>query len=101
MQVVKDYLDLHYRQKITLDHLAEHFYINKFYLTRIFREQFGLTINNYLLQIRITHAKRLLRFSDLSIEKIAVECGMSDANYFARMFKKVEGSSPGEFRKRW
>lgn len=101
MQVVKDYLDLHYQEKITLDHLAEIFYINKFYLTRIFREQFGLTINNYLLQIRITHAKRLLRFTDLSIEKIAVECGMSDANYFARMFRKVEGSSPGEFRKRW
>ncbi len=101
MQVVKDYLDLHYQEKITLDHLAEEFFINKFYLTRIFREQFGLTINHYLLQIRITHAKRLLRFSDLTIEKIAVECGMADANYFARMFKKVEGCSPGEFRKRW
>lgn len=101
MQVVKDYLDFHYQEKITLDHLAEEFFINKFYLTRIFREQFGLTINHYLLQIRITHAKRLLRFSDLTIEKIAVECGMADANYFARMFKKVEGCSPGEFRKRW
>ena len=101
LQVVKDYLDLHYQEKITLDHLAEEFFINKFYLTRLFREQFGLTINHYLLQIRITHAKRLLRFSDFSIEKIAAECGMTDANYFARMFKKVEGSSPGEFRKRW
>ncbi len=101
MQVVKDYLDLHYQEKITLDRLAEEFFINKFYLTRVFREQFGLTINHYLLQIRITHAKRLLRFSDLSIEKIAVECGMADANYFARLFKKVEECSPGEFRKRW
>lgn len=101
MQSVKDYIDMHYRQKITLDLLAEKFFINKFYLTRIFREQFGLTISTYLLQVRITHAKRLLRFSDLSIEKIAVECGMADANYFARMFKKIEGISPGEFRKRW
>ncbi len=100
-QAVKDYLDLHYQEKITLDHLAEHFFINKFYLTRIFREQFGLTINHYILQARITHAKRLLRFSDLPIEKIAIECGMQDANYFSRMFKKVEGISPGEFRKSW
>ncbi len=101
MQEVKDYLDLHYQEKITLDLLSELFYINKFYLTRIFREQFGITINNYLLQVRITHAKRFLRFSDMTVEKIASECGMSDANYFARMFKKVEGISPGEFRKSW
>ena len=98
---IKDYLDQHYQKKITLDQLAEMFFINKFYLTRIFKEQFGITINSYLLQIRITHAKQLLRFSDLSIEKVAAECGMSDANYFARMFRKVEGISPGEFRKQW
>lgn len=101
MQSIKDYLDLHYQEKISLDGLAEIFYINKFYLTRIFKEQFGLTVNNYLLQVRITHAKQLLRFTELSIEKISQDCGMNDANYFARMFKKVEGTSPGEFRKSW
>lgn len=98
---IKDYLDSHYQEKISLDQLAEMFYINKFYMTRIFREQFGTTINSYLLNVRITHAKELLRFSDLPIEKIAHLCGMSDANYFARMFRKVEGCAPGEFRKHW
>ncbi len=101
MQNLKEYLDEHYQEKITLEELSDIFYINKFYLTRIFKEQFGLTVNNYLLQIRITHAKQLLRFTDLPIEKIGQECGMRDANYFSRMFKKVEGSAPGEFRKRW
>lgn len=101
LQEIKDYLDLHYQDKITLDDLAETFYINKFYLTRIFHEQFGMTINHYLLQVRITHAKQLLRFTGLPIEKIAHECGMSDSNYFTRMFKKVEGMAPGEFRKHW
>ena len=101
LQSIKDYIDHHYQEKITLDLLAEMFYINKFYLTRIFKEQYGTTINSYLLQVRITHAKQMLRFSDLPIEKIAHECGMVDANYFARMFRKVEGISPGEFRKRW
>lgn len=101
LQGIKDYLDLHYQEKISLDSLEELFYINKFYLTRVFKEQFGLTVNNYLLQVRITHAKQLLRFTDLPMEKIGQECGMNDANYFARMFKKVEGIAPGEFRKRW
>lgn len=101
MQKVKEYLDQHYFDKITLDQLSELFFINKFYLTRVFKEQFGTTLNSYLLQVRITHAKQLLRFSDQTIEKIGQECGMSDANYFTRTFKRIEGITPGEYRKRW
>lgn len=101
LQQVKEYLDQNYQRRITLDNLSELFFVNKFYLTRIFKEQYGVTINNYLQQIRITHAKQLLRFSGLTMDKIAVECGMNDANYFSRIFKKVEGISPGEFRKIW
>lgn len=101
LQDIKEYLEEHYAEKITLDMLAERFYINKYYLTRIFKEQFGVSINNYLLQVRITRAKQLLRFSEYSIEKIGQQCGMNDANYFSRMFKKMEGIAPGEYRKQW
>ena len=101
LQDVKEYLDLHYAEKIPLDRLAESFYINKFYLTRIFKEQFGISINSYLMQIRITHAKQLLRFTDRTVETIGQECGIEDANYFSRLFKKIEGISPGEFRRTW
>lgn len=101
LQEVKDYLDANYAKRITLDMLAETFYINKFYLTRIFKEQFGESVTGYLLQVRITRAKQLLRFSPQTIEQIAAECGMHDANYFARMFKKVEGVTPGEYRHLW
>ena len=68
VQEIKDYLDTHYTEKITLDDLTERFYINKFYLTRVFKEQFGLSVTSYLVQLRITQAKRLLRFSDASME---------------------------------
>ena len=61
--------DTHYPNKITLDQLSSKFFINKFYLTRSFKDQFGLPVNSYLIQIRITHAKQLLRFTELSIEK--------------------------------
>lgn len=101
LQHVKDYLDQHYREKITLDNLADTFFINKFYLTRIFKEQFGISVNNYLAQVRITHAKQLLRFSDLTIEQIGRECGIDEPAYFARVFKKVEGTAPGEYRRKW
>ena len=66
-------------------------------IVAFFREQFGVSINAYLLSLRITHAKQLLRFTDFTIEKIGIQCGMKDANYFSRMFKKVEGISPGHF----
>lgn len=101
LQDIKEYLDQHYQDKITLKHLSDTFFINKFYLTRVFKEQFGISITNYLLQIRITHAKQMLRFTDFPIEKISHECGITDANYFSRVFKKIEGISPGEFRKMW
>lgn len=101
LQQIKEYLDAHYDQRITLDGLAERFYINKFYLTRVFKEQFGQSVTNYLMQLRITQAKRLLRFTDRSIESIAQECGLEDANYFSRLFKKVEGIPPGEYRRQW
>lgn len=101
LQRIKNYLDQNYQYKITLDQLSEQFYINKFYLSKIFSEQYGMTINRYLLELRITQAKRLLRFTSLPIEKIAVECGIPDSNYFARIFKKIEGIAPGEYRKKW
>ena len=101
LQSIRNYLDTHYAEKITLDFLSGKFFINKFYLTRIFREKYGISITGYLLQLRITHAKRLLRFTDLSIDKISRECGMNDANYFSRVFKKVEGTTPGKFRQMW
>jgi len=74
---VKEYIDTHYTEKITLDRLSEMFSINKFYLERIFKEQFGVSIINYLTNIRITHAKRLLRFTDKSVEQIGLECGIT------------------------
>ncbi len=101
VQEIKEYLDQNYMEKITLDQLAEQFYINKFYLARSFKEQFGISVNHYLLELRITHAKQMLRFSDKTIETIGNECGINDANYFSRIFRKIEGISPGEFRKMW
>ena len=101
LSTIKEFLDEHYMEKVTLDDLAERFFINKFYLSKIFKETYGATVNNYLISKRITRAKQLLRFTDMTVDEIGVAVGMGDANYFSRMFRKVEGSSPSEYRKQW
>jgi YesN/AraC family two-component response regulator len=98
---VKVYIDEHYTQRITLDALSELFYINKYYMTRKFKEQFGVTILSYIDHVRITRAKQLLRFSDLTVEAIGREVGIDECTYFNRVFKKVEGVTPGEYRRMW
>ena len=98
---IKTYIDNNYISNISLDELSNKFFINKFYLTRAFKEAYGITINNYLVSKKITKAKQQLRFSNISIEEIAISCGISDANYFSRLFKKIEGITPIEYRKMW
>ena len=98
---IKNYLDEHYTERIVLDDLAERYYINKYYLTKIFKETYGSTINGYIIAKRITRAKQLLRFTDMTVDEIGNAVGMGDANYFSRTFRKVEGISPSEYRNQW
>lgn len=101
LKTIQDYLQEHYAERITLDDLSERFFINKFYLTRIFKAQYGVSINQYLSQLRITHAKQALRFTDETVESIGYRCGLGEPSYFSRVFKQVEGVSPSEFRRKW
>lgn len=101
LTAIRNYLDEHYTERISLDDLAARFYINKYYLAKIFKETYGSTINNYLIEKRITHAKQLLRFSSMTVEDVGSAVGMDGITYFSRMFKKIEGISPREYRKQW
>ena len=101
ISLVKSFLDEHYKEKLSLESVSSHFFIDKHYLARLFKEHYGVTLVTYLQQVRITHAKRMLRFTDKSIEEIGLECGIGELNYFSRVFKKLEGVSPSEFRRVW
>lgn len=81
--------------------VAKQFNVNKSYLLRFFKENTGLTVNNYILQKRILLAKTELRFSNKTLDVIAEECGFECTNYFIRIFKKIEGFTLGEYRKHW
>ena len=98
---LRAYLSEHYTEKISLDDLSARFFLSKFYLTKRFKEQYGVTISDYILDLRIRQAKELLRFSSLSLDDISAECGFYDLPYFSRKFKKAEGITPSAYRNQW
>ena len=91
LKTILHYLDDHYTENISLDQLAEQFFISKYYLSREFKKEFGTTIIQYVLAKKINNAKELLRYSNSSIEEIAHLCGIDDASYFNKVFRKMEG----------
>lgn len=93
--------DLYQIASTSLEELSSRFFINKYYMVKLFTEAYGTSIRVYVNALRVTKAKQLLRFSDMRMEEIGCEVGFEDPNYFSRMFKKVEGMSPSEYRKLW
>lgn len=98
---VKEWIDGHYAENITLEDLSTRFYINKYYLSKSFKAQFGQTINAYLTTVRITHAKQMLRFTNLSLDAIGESVGITPARYLSEVFSSIEGVSPSVYRKQW
>ena len=101
MLQIRLYLDEHYTDKFSLDQLSENFFISKYHLSREFKNHFGITPNHYVISKRITLVKKLLRFSDFTLEDIAAKAGFYDTSYLNKQFKKSEGISASDFRKKW
>ncbi len=97
-QFVKDYLDSHYQQEITLATLAELTHLNKYYLSHMFSQAYGISPINYLLERRLLQCKNMLRTSDYSITEIAQLTGFSSSNYFTQYFKKHTGMTPRKYK---
>ena len=86
-------------ETLSLESLATRFAVNKNYLSNRFHKEVGMTLTDYINQTRIHRAVRLLEKTPLPLQEIAEQCGFTDANYFTRIFKKVNGISPNEYRK--
>jgi two-component system response regulator YesN len=93
------YLEQNITQKITLDDVANKFFINKSYVCYLFRKNYDKTFSQYVNNLKIERAKELLANTNLSNEKIAEYLSYCDYYYFTRVFKNNTGISPFEYRK--
>ncbi len=98
--LIKEYIEQNFNRKITLDDLSREFCVSKYYMLHSFKNQYGITIINYLQSYRIRHAKKLLAFSNMKIEDISRECGINDLSYFNKLFRSFEGMTAGQYRKK-
>lgn len=94
-----NYIDFHYMEPLSLEQLARRFSVNKNYLSSRFHKEVQTTVTDYINRTRVQHAVQLLDQTALSMQQIAEKCGFADANYFTRIFRKLNGSSPNDYRK--
>lgn len=97
---IKQYIDLHYQENITLDQLSSLTFMNKYYLVHAFKKYIGLSPINYVISKRVEESKCLLETTDYSISQISDIVGFSSQSYFSQIFKKTTGYTPFEVRKR-
>lgn len=95
---VKQYMDEHFQEDITLDTLAEISHMSKHYLAHAFNKEIGCSPISYLLAHRIAESKHLLENSDYTVSQISAITGFSSPSYFSQRFKKLVGKTPLEYR---
>ena len=95
---VKRYIDLHFKEALTLELLAEEAHMNKYYLSHTFKRGYGVSPINYMITRRIEESKYLLAETDLSMSQIAQLLGFSSLSYFSQVFRRTQSISPMEYR---
>lgn len=93
-----DYIEKNHAADITLNLLSDVFYVSPNYISRIFREQTGKNLFNYLNVVRVENAKKLLKKSDLKIYEIGFRVGFKSTAHFNIVFNKLTGLSPRQYR---
>jgi AraC family transcriptional regulator of arabinose operon len=93
-----EYLEIHFSQKISVLNIAQYVGLDRTYLSSLFKEKLGQSLQIYLLQYRMDRAKELLKNQDLTIGDISRSVGYTDPLLFSKMFKKINRVSPKAYR---
>src|SRR5690606_10668249 len=97
---IRSYIETHFNSPdLSLDHIGEKFKINGKYCSQLFKRQFGMTFVDFLIHLRMDHAKRMLLNTEESINDISVKVGYLHPISFGRAFKRSTGMSPSDYRK--
>jgi AraC-like DNA-binding protein len=96
---IRTFIDENLDQPLTAEDLCRTFLVNKQKLYRIFRQNFNVTVKEYVLSRKISKAKKLLKNTELSVTEISERTGFSDYNIFIQRFKRETGFSPLKYRK--
>ena len=99
VESVHEYISEHFAEHLSLSDLAEQFFVEASYLSRKFSQKYGETITAYITRCRMDRAKELMKEPQNKLEVISLTVGYDDYNYFSRVFRRFEGTSPSEFRK--
>lgn len=99
-QEVVKYINENYSSKLSLEELSTQFFINKYYLSHSFKEQMGMTVGNYIKEIRLSHAHILLQQTSEKIMSIAFDTGFPNVRSFSSSFKAKYGLTPKEYRQK-
>lgn len=99
VQVVKDYINAHYSEHLSLEVLAQQVFLAPLYLGQLFKRETGVNLSDYLLQVRLEKAKELLGDLHYNVSQVAALVGYRDDKYFSRLFRRHVGVSPMEYRK--
>ena len=94
----KEYIKQKFSKDISLEEVAKHVDISSYYFSKLFKEEEGMNFIDYLTNLRIEKAKQMLKEGNISIKEVCIESGYTDPNYFSRIFKKVVGCTPTEYK---
>jgi len=99
-QQIKQFIDRGYAQQLTLEEVADRFFLHPVYLSMMFKEKIGETFQDYLRRIRMERAKHLLLTTKYRIDRISAMVGYENTKYFYKVFKKETGFTPADYRQR-
>ena len=98
VEKAKEYINENFNKEISLDEVSKKVNISPYYFSKLFKDETGTNFIEYLTDIRINEAKKLLLDRNMSMKEICMAVGYSDPNYFSRTFKKNVGVTPTEYR---
>jgi AraC-like DNA-binding protein len=96
IEQVRQYIDEHFAESVTLNALAQHVSLSPYYLLRVFRAEVGMPPYAYLENVRIRHTQRLIK-AGKRLAEVAAEVGFSSQSHMTRQFRKIIGVTPGQY----